>query len=275
MNVKVLEVVPLEGRGEAVADGAVVVSVLVAGGHTQDVGSDVGVLLHILDVFLQHIECKIRPFRYGSYLLDNHLTVKKRRIVIDISYLYSEGTDSLQARLSRVYRLHCDRHGLAVLALAVEHLVGEHLARLLVHGELGPLLVGLLHDGVLHLPVHPLVLVHGVHLDHGAAVGRALLYLGRVGRAVREHWLVVIHVGDEDDHDGGGGVHGLGVGHHAALHAALPVVHGGHVELVLVAVQVDGAVDETDDAGVGLDAEQAGGGGAAHKSECYSVTILK
>ena len=78
-----------------------------------------------------------------------------------------------------------------------------------------------------------------MHLDNGAAVGRPLLNLGRVGPAVLENRLVVVHVRDEDDHHGGGGVDCLGVGGLPVLHAALAVVHGGDVELVLVPLQVD------------------------------------
>ena len=44
LNIEVLEVVPLEGRGEAVPDGTVVVRVLVRRGNAQDVGADVCVL---------------------------------------------------------------------------------------------------------------------------------------------------------------------------------------------------------------------------------------
>ncbi len=44
LNVEVVEVVPLEGCGEAVADGAVIVRVLVAGRHAQDVRPDIRVL---------------------------------------------------------------------------------------------------------------------------------------------------------------------------------------------------------------------------------------
>ena len=72
-----------------------------------------------------------------------------------------------------------------------------------------------------------------------------------------------------------GGVDSLGVQHHPALHAALAVVHGRHVELVLVPVQVDGAVDQTDDAGVGLYPEQSRGGGTADKAKGDSISILE
>ena len=58
------------------------------------------------------------------------------------------------------------------------------------------------------------------------------------------------------------------------VHAALAVVHGGHVELVLVPVQVDGAVDQPDDSRVGLDPEQSRCGGSTNKSKCYSVSVL-
>ena len=53
MNVKVFEVGGVVGRGEAVPDGPVVVGVLVGGRHAQDVSHDVGVLFHVLHVFLQ------------------------------------------------------------------------------------------------------------------------------------------------------------------------------------------------------------------------------
>ena len=53
VNVKVLEVGGVVGRGEAVPDGPVVVGVLVGGRHAQYVSHDVGVLFHVLHVFLQ------------------------------------------------------------------------------------------------------------------------------------------------------------------------------------------------------------------------------
>jgi len=124
----------------------------------------------------------------------------------------------------------------------------HHLLRLSL-----TLLVRLLDDGVLELAVHPLVLVHRVDLDHRTPIGRSLLNLRRIGAAVLKDRLVVVHVGDEDDDDGGGGVDGLGVGGLAVLHAALAVVHGGDVELVLVALQVDVGADQPDHARVRLD----------------------
>ena len=50
-----------------------------------------------------------------------------------------------------------------------DYLVGEELPGLLVDGELGSLLVGLLHDHVLDLAVHTLVHVARVHLHRKQA----------------------------------------------------------------------------------------------------------
>ena len=207
--------------------------------------------------------------------VQSNLTIEEWWVVIHICDLHSEGADPLQTGLPGVDSLHSDGDRLSVLALSVEHLVGEHLAGLLVHRELGPLLVGLLDDGVLHLPVDPLVLVHGVHLDDGAAVRSSLLNLGRVGGAVGEDWLVVVDVCDEDHHHRRGGVDGVGLGWSPGLRAALPVVHGRHVQLILVPVQVDGPVDEPDDPGVWFYPEQPRGCGSANKSESNSITVLE
>ncbi len=94
------------------------------------------------------------------------------------------------------------------------------------------------------------------YLDHRAPIGRPLLNLRRIGAAVLKNRLVVVHIGDEDDDDGGGGVDGLGVGGWlAVLHAALAVVHGGDVELILVPLQVDVGGHEADDACVRFNPE--------------------
>ena len=204
-----------------------------------------------------------------------YLSIKQWRIVVDVSDLNSKGANTFKTWFSRVNCLHSDRDGLPIFALPVEHFVGEHLSRLLVHGKLGSLLVWLLNDGVLHLPINALVLVHGVHLNHRTPVRRALLYFRRVGCAVNENRFVVVYVSDEHHHDGGGGVDGIWVGHHAPLHAALAIVHGGHIELVLVPVEIDRAVNKTDHSGVWLNSEQTGGCGSADKPERYSITVLK
>lgn len=53
LDLKVLQVVRAVGGAQGVHDGAVVVGVLVRGGHAQDVGADAGVLLDVFDVFLK------------------------------------------------------------------------------------------------------------------------------------------------------------------------------------------------------------------------------
>ena len=53
LDVKVVELCGVVGRGDAVADGPVVVRVLVGGRDAEDVGTDVRVLLHVLNVFLE------------------------------------------------------------------------------------------------------------------------------------------------------------------------------------------------------------------------------
>ena len=163
----------------------------------------------------------------------------------------------------------------AIFSFSVKHFVGEEFSCLLIHVELCAFLVGLLDDGVPHLTIDSLVLVHGVHLDHGAAVGSSLLNLRRVGGAVCEDRLVVVDVGDEDDHHRRGGVDCVGLGGGPGLRATFPVIHGRHVELVLVPVQVDGPVDEPDDSGVWFYPEQTRGCGPSNKSESNSITVLE
>ena len=58
------------------------------------------------------------------------------------------------------------------------------------------------------------------------------------------------------------------------LHAALAIIHGRHVELILVPIEVDVARVEPDDAGVGLDPEQARRLLAADKAEGDAVAVL-
>ena len=113
-----------------------------------------------------------------------------------------------------------------------------------------------------------------MNLDHGTAIRSTFLYLWSVGGAVSEDWLVVIDISDEDHHHGGAGVDSLGVQHHTTLHAALAIVHSSHIELVLVSVQVDGTIDQTNDSGVGLDPEETRGGGAANKAKGDSISVL-
>ena len=62
LNVEVVEVLGVEGRGEGVADGAVVVRVLVGGRHAKDVRTDIRVLFHVLDVFLEKGKQILRYF---------------------------------------------------------------------------------------------------------------------------------------------------------------------------------------------------------------------
>ena len=64
LDVEVVEVGGVDGRRDAVADGAVVVGVLVRRRHAQDVGAGVRVLLHVLDVFLKPRvkRCILRSF---------------------------------------------------------------------------------------------------------------------------------------------------------------------------------------------------------------------
>ena len=58
LDVKVVEVVSLKRSRQAVVYGAVVVSILVTGRHPQYVDTEIGVLLHILDVFLHKMVVK-------------------------------------------------------------------------------------------------------------------------------------------------------------------------------------------------------------------------
>ena len=143
------------------------------------------------------------------------------------------------------------------------------MASLLVYGELGSLLIGLLNDRIFHLPVHALILVRSLHFDHGAPIGRALLHLGIVHAAILEHRLVIVHVGDEHDDDRGAGVGGgLPVG------ATGTVVECSHVQLVLVPVQRDRLPVKANHTGDLLDHELARRRVAAHESEANVVPVL-
>ena len=158
---------------------------------------------------------------------------------------------------------------------ASTYLVGENLSGFLIDAELGSLLVRLLHDAVLHLTVDALVAINRVDLDDRAAVRRAFLDLGRVGRTIFKDGLVVVDVGDEDDDDGGRRVKRRRVDRRSgAFDAALSVVSGGHVQLVLVAVQHDRTGNKTNDAGVLLDPEQTGSWGPADEPERDAVAVL-
>jgi hypothetical protein len=116
LNVKIVEIVPLEGGGQAVPDRPVIVRILVAGRHAQYIRPNVGVLLHVLDVLLP---------------------VEQRRVVVDVRDLDGEGADALQRGLAGVDGLDSDGDAFAVVALAIKDLVGEQLACLLVNSELG------------------------------------------------------------------------------------------------------------------------------------------
>ena len=92
--------------GEVVDDGAVVVGVLVGGGHAEDVGADVGVLLDVLHVLLP---------------------VEQRRVVVDVGDLDGEGADALQRRVALIRGFHRHRNELAVVSFPVKHLHSRHI----------------------------------------------------------------------------------------------------------------------------------------------------
>lgn len=110
--------------------------------------------------------------------------------------------------------------------------------------------------------------VVAVYPHDGGADGRSFLDGRVVGGAVGEDGFVVVNVGDEDDHDGRRRVRG------SVGAAAGAVVDGGHVELVLVAVEVDGAVVQPDDTGQLFDDELTGSGAAADEPEADVVAVL-
>lgn len=58
LDLEVLQVVGVVGRAKSVHDGSIVIGVLVRGRHAEDVRSDAGILLDILDVFLARNEKK-------------------------------------------------------------------------------------------------------------------------------------------------------------------------------------------------------------------------
>lgn len=121
--------------------------------------------------------------------------------------------------------------------MALLYLVGKDLARFFIDSKFGALLVGLLDDGIFNLAVDALVRIGGLDPDDRAPIGRAFFDLGAVRTALGEDGLVVVHVRDEDDHDGGRCVSWSGTA------AAGPIVYGRHVQFVLVPVgnnQADG-----------------------------------
>ena len=254
LDVEVVEVITLKGSREAVPNGSVVVCVFIGGRNSEDVGPDVGVLLHILYVLL---------------------SVEQGRIVVNIRDLHSEGADSLQTRLARVDCFHRHRDSLAVITFTVKHLVRKQFTGFLINSELCALLVWLLHYRVLHLAIDTFVLIKGMHLDHRTSVWCTFLNLGSIRCTILEHRLVVIDVGYEDDNHSSGSMDVVWINRSSGVDAALAIVHRGHVQLVLVPVQVDLAIDESDHAGVRLNSEQAGSCSAANKSECNSITVLE
>lgn len=55
LNLKIVQILCVVRRREAVNDGTVVVRVLIGSGNTQNIRANAGVLLHVLDVFLCNI----------------------------------------------------------------------------------------------------------------------------------------------------------------------------------------------------------------------------
>ena len=103
-----------------------------------------------------------------------------------------EGANSFETWLTGVNGFHRHRDSLSIIALAIKHFVCEQLPSLLVDSELCPLLIGLLHDGVLHLPVHALVLVQGVYFDHRTTVWSAFFNFRSIRRAILKYGFVVL-----------------------------------------------------------------------------------
>lgn len=198
-----------------------------------------------------------------------HLSIKQRRIVIDVGDFHGERADTLEARLALICRLHGDRHELAVVAFAIEDLVGRHLAGFLVDSEFRALLVRLLHNRVLHLTVDAFVLVRRLHFDHRAAVRRALLHLRVIRSAVLEHRLVVIDVGDEHHDDGGRCVY-----RGFAVDTTRAVIQRCHIQLVLIAIQRDAFAVQPDYAGNLLNHKLSAIRAAADKAESDVVAVL-
>ena len=59
LNVKVVQIPWVEGRGQAVPNGSVVISILIRSGNSQNVGVDVRILFHVFNVFLKYTTCVI------------------------------------------------------------------------------------------------------------------------------------------------------------------------------------------------------------------------
>ena len=81
----------------------------------------------------------------------SYLSIKQWRVVIDVRYLHSEGTNSFQRWVSIVCCFHCNRDKLSVFTLTIKHLVGCHSSGLRIHGKFSPFLIWLLDNAVAYL----------------------------------------------------------------------------------------------------------------------------
>ena len=104
--------------------------------------------------------------------------------------------------------------------------------------------------------------------DDGGAIRCSLLDGGVVGGAVGEDGFVIVDVGNEDDDDGRRRVR------RSVSAAASAVIDGRYVEFVLVAIQVDGAVVQSDDTGQLFDDELTRAGATADEAEADVVTVF-
>jgi len=172
-----------------------------------------------------------------------YLTIEEGRIVVDVGDFDGERADALERWVTLIGGFYGDRDKLAVVAFAVKHFVGEDLARFFVDGEFGTLLVGLLDDGILDLTVDTFIGVGGLDADDGAAVWRTFLDLGTVRGTIRKDGFVVVDVSDEDDHNSCRRVSWSARA--SRVTAASAVVDGRDVEFVLVAIEADGSVVQT------------------------------
>lgn len=84
LNFEVFQVVGVVGRAECVHNRPIVVGIFVRGGHAKDVGSDAGILLNVLDVFLEAFNEKFRLANESTAAWAAYLSIKEWRVVVHI-----------------------------------------------------------------------------------------------------------------------------------------------------------------------------------------------
>jgi hypothetical protein len=81
------------------------------------------------------------------------LSIKQRRVIVNIGYFYREGTHPLQAWFTLIGGFNGDRNKFTVISFTIEYFVGGYLTGFFVHSEFGALLIGLLDNGIFDLRI--------------------------------------------------------------------------------------------------------------------------